>query len=260
MQSTIYFLQQQLKEAKETIANLQQQQQQQQQQPQKAAPAAEPAKESAEEKMEEEVEEEEESQQPEERIQREPEQEPEPEVAVDEDRERPEERAQSPDEKAAAAAAPEAEPEVDVAAGKEEDDEEEEEEVSLRSSRRGRATPTKSPAQTKRGRATRGQKRDVSFCSRFLQSPSVKNSFLSVLSNATLAWAFWTADPDPWQIVFKTVGADKGLDGTNPETSHLIKKICSCFFLLVRIFKQPNSNPGRLGAKQERYRRPPNPQ
>jgi hypothetical protein len=32
MQSTIYFLQQQLKEAKETIANLQQQQQQKQQQ------------------------------------------------------------------------------------------------------------------------------------------------------------------------------------------------------------------------------------
>ena len=136
MQSTIYFLQQQLKEAKETIANLQQQNQT------KVAEATSidygKSVIDDDDKMEEEEEE---------LLQ--------PDVTSD-DRLELEGRLKSPNRQEQE----EANIEDDVE--KDDDDEEEEEEVSLRSNRRGRATPTKSATTpTKRGRATRGQKREV---------------------------------------------------------------------------------------------------
>ena len=171
MQSTIYFLQQQLKDAKETIANLQQQQQ-------PKPTAVELPKESVEEKLEEDGKVKQ-LLQPELLIQLNPEPEREPEDA-EENRESPEEQPKSLDDEASGAM--DVEPEVDVAGKEEEEAEEEEEEVSLRSSRRGRATPTKSPAQSKRGRATRGQKRDVSCPSSSLKS-SLQPPFKQIRSH-----------------------------------------------------------------------------
>ncbi len=147
MQSTIYFLQQQLKEAKETIANLQQQQQQEQ----KLQP---PSVETAEEGIEKEH--------------SEPEVEKETEMdndKMDESDNKNLDRSFTPESEPLSTTEP-----VQAAAEDDEEKEgqqaeEEDQALSLRLSRRGRATPTKSIAESpskRGGRSTRGQKREAS--------------------------------------------------------------------------------------------------
>lgn len=146
MQSTIYFLQQQLKEAKETIANLQQQQQQEQK-------LQQPSVETAEEGVEKEH--------------SEPEVEKETEMdddKMDESDNKNLDRSFTPESEPLSTTEP-----VQAAAEDDEEKEgqqaeEEDQALSLRLSRRGRATPTKSTTESpskRGGRSTRGQKREV---------------------------------------------------------------------------------------------------
>jgi TolA-binding protein len=147
MQSTIYFLQQQLKEAKETIATLQQQQQQQ------SVGAVEQNK-SEQNKSEEET-----------VVMKETEEE----LVMDADEPEEAEKVNAEIEIAkqdCSTGQPEAASETveaSVEVEKSRPEEEEDLALSLRLSRRGRSTPTKSNSEspTKRGRSTRGQKREV---------------------------------------------------------------------------------------------------
>ena len=138
MQSTIYFLQQQLKEAKETIANLQ--------------------KQSVEQKL---VEEKntvvEQIVVGEKEIDK---------VGIEEDDDLPDQlqSVEEEQENAKLDRSPETvEAAETVEASVEDEGEKEEEALNLRLGRRGRSTPTKSSSESpsKRGRATRGQKREV---------------------------------------------------------------------------------------------------
>lgn len=173
MQSTIYLLQQQLKEAKETIANLsktnaanqKQKQEQQQQQQQEEERQKQEEKERVEENAAE-VEPPERVQETEVNEAQPMEQEDSSEAKKDNDEVQVPEKPASPEPIVSAPTEPVVSlptetntvesPEKEVADG------EEDQALSLRTTRRGRATPTKSSSESpnKRGRATRGQKRE----------------------------------------------------------------------------------------------------